>query len=136
MAEDARDGFAVDAAACEVRNLRGLSRGDAPRGRGDQAGEVEVQHRADQHPSIELGGIDSFRVEARRERTPYGLNGLSGERVGHPTSSLKVIHTSSRRRPGPIGRGLTIWVGVGILRNNDRPWLWVPAFARPSPGRH
>ena len=81
MAEDAGDGLAVDAAAREVRNLRGLSRGDAPRGCGDQAGEVEVQHRTDQHPRVEGCGIDCRGVEPCSERATRGLNGLPGQRA-------------------------------------------------------
>ncbi len=43
---------------------------------------------------------------------------------------MSTIAMSSLRTQGPIRRDLSSWaVGVDIACNDERLWLWVPAFA-------
>ena len=93
----------------------------------DQAGQVEAERMACQQPRVEFGGFDGGGFELRGERAPRGLDGLVGEIV---MRRLAQISTSSLRTQGPIRRGLIDEGGVDRhFRNNERRWLWVPAFA-------
>jgi len=55
--------------------------GELPVGGRDQTGEIKAKHRADEQTRIDFAGFDRAGFEARGERAPRSLDGLSRERL-------------------------------------------------------
>jgi len=107
LAEDARDGFAREAAARQRGDGALLLAIEHALRRGRERRMIEAERVSDKNAGIELGRFDLLRAEGRRPAAPRAVGPVStaplGEGAGADAATPSGFITPPRRRAAPPG---------------------------------